>query len=89
MQTPGEQLLRDKDGAEVDIVVELGSRSVAGVEVKAAATVTQSDFRGLRKLASAAGDRFARGVVLYDGEASMRFGDRLHAVPIRRLWEAT
>ena len=80
---------RDKDGAEVDIVVELGSRSVAGVEVKAAATVTQSDFRGLRKLASAAGDRFARGVVLYDGEATMRFGDRLHAVPIRRLWETT
>ena len=80
---------RDKDGAEVDIVVELGSRSVAGVEVKAAATVTQSDFRGLRKLASAAGDRFTRGVVLYDGESTMRFGDRLHAVPIRRLWETT
>ena len=78
---------RDKDGAEVDIVIELGSRAVAGVEVKAAATVTRADFRGLRKLASAVGDRFARGVVLYDGEFSMRFGDRLHAVPIRRLWE--
>ena len=78
---------RDKDGAEVDIVIETGSRSVVGVEVKAAATVTQSDFRGLRKLASAAGNRFARGVVLYDGEASVRFGDSLHAVPIRRLWE--
>ena len=79
---------RDKDGAEVDIVVELGSRAVAGVEVKAAATVTRADFRGLRKLARAAGARFARGVVLYDGESSVRFGDCLHAVPIRRLWEA-
>ena len=79
---------RDKDGAEVDIVVELGSRAVAGVEVKAAATVTRADFRGLRKIASAAGDRFARGVVLYDGESSVPYGDRLHAVPIRRLWEA-
>ena len=79
---------RDKDGVEVDIVVELGSRAVAGVEVKAAATVTRADFRGLRKLARAAGDRFAHGVVLYDGEFSVRFGDRLHAVPIRRLWEA-
>ena len=78
---------RDKDGAEVDIVIELGSRTVAGVEVKAAATVTRADFRGLRKLANAVGDRFARGVVLYDGESSTRFGDRLHAVPIRRLWE--
>ncbi|MDE0335574.1 MAG: ATP-binding protein [Defluviicoccus sp.] len=78
---------RDKDGVEVDIVVELGSRAVAGVEVKAAATVTRRDFQGLRKLASAAGDRFAHGVVLYDGEAGIPFGDRLHAVPIRRLWE--
>ena len=40
---------RDKDGVEVDIVVERGPRAVAGVEVKAAATVTRTDFRGLRK----------------------------------------
>ncbi len=80
---------RDRDGVEVDIVIEQGARAVAGVEVKAAATVRPGDFRGLRKLAAAAGDRFARGVVLYDGEVSARFGDRLHAVPIRRLWETS
>ena len=79
---------RDRDGVEVDIVVEQGHRAVAGLEVKAAATVRPGDFRGLRKLASAGGDRFACGVVLYDGEMSARFGDRLYAVPIRRLWEA-
>ena len=78
---------RDKDGVEVDIVIERGSQAVAGVEVKGAATVTRSDFRGLSKLATAAGERFVRGVVLYDGETSARFGDRLYAVPIRRLWE--
>lgn len=78
---------RDKDGAEVDIVIEGDSGAVAGVEVKAAATVTGQDFRGLRKLAKAAGERFCRGVVLYDGEISASFGDCLHAVPIRRLWE--
>lgn len=83
---------RDKDGAEVDIVIEADSRSVVEVEVevevKATATVVQSDFRGLRKLASAAVDRFSRGVVLYDGETIMHFGDRLYSVPVRRLWEA-
>ena len=68
-------------------VIERGSQAVAGVEVKGAATVTRSDFRGLSKLATAAGERFVRGVVLYDGETSARFGDRLYAVPIRRLWE--
>jgi hypothetical protein len=80
---------RDKDGAEVDIVVEQGARAVAGIEVKAAATVTGADFRGLRKLAQAAGRRFTHGVVLYDGDTTLPFGDKLQAVPLRNLWEAT
>ncbi|MDN5874682.1 MAG: DUF4143 domain-containing protein, partial [Sinobacteraceae bacterium] len=78
---------RDKDRAEVDIVIERGTRSLAGVEVKAAATVTNADFRGLRKLKAAAGKRFAAGVVLYDGETCASFGDGLYAVPLRLLWE--
>ena len=52
---------RDRDGFEVDIVIEKGAQAVAGVEVKAGATVTASDFRGLRKLRDAAGDRFCPG----------------------------
>lgn len=80
---------RDRDGVEVDIVIERGARSVAGVEVKASATVTDADFRGLHKLKHAAGRAFAGGVVLYDGEISTSFGERLFAVPIRSLWEAT
>jgi predicted AAA+ superfamily ATPase len=78
---------RDKDGVEVDIVIERGTHHVAGVEVKASATVTAADFRGLRKLKEVVGKRFAGGVVLYDGETSASFGDGLHAVPIRALWE--
>ncbi len=77
---------RDKDGVEVDLVLERGAGMIAGVEVKASGTVTASDFRGLRKLAGAARAGFAGGVVLYDGETSASFGDRLHAVPISRLW---
>ena len=80
---------RDKDGAEVDIVMERGSRDITGIEVKASATVTANDFTGLRKLRDAAGSHFQGGVVLYDGEHCVSFGDRFHAVPIRLLWEAT
>ena len=80
---------RDKDGVEVDLVIERGANALAGVEAKAAATVTLADFRGLRKLKEAAGGRFAGGVVLYDGETSASFGDGLFAVPIRFLWEMT
>ena len=79
---------RDRDGIEVDLVIERAGGAVAGVEVKASSTVWGRDFRGLRKLANATGDRFASGVVLFDGETSARFGERLFAVPIRRLWEA-
>ena len=78
---------RDRDQVEVDVVIERGAREVAGVEVKAAATVTPSDFRGLRKLKKAVGERFAAGVVAYDGEISAGFGDGMFAVPIRRLLE--
>lgn len=78
---------RDRDMAEVDIVIERGTHRLAGVEVKAAATVTAADFRGLRKLREKAGQRFAAGVVLYDGDTCAPFGDSQYAVPLRLLWE--
>ena len=78
---------RDRDGAEVDIVIERGANELAGVEVKAGSTVTPAHFRGLRKLRETSGKRFVAGVVLYDGETTAGFGDGLYAVPIRSLWE--
>ncbi len=80
---------RDKDNAEVDIVIEQSARRIAGVEVKAAASVNSRDFRGLRQLKEATGAHFAGGVVLYDGEISASFGEGLHAVPLRALWETS
>jgi predicted AAA+ superfamily ATPase len=78
---------RDRDNFEVDVVLERGSTAIAGVEVKAGASVNDADLRGLRKLREAAGRRFAAGVVLYDGTAATQFGDNLFAVPLRSLWE--
>jgi predicted AAA+ superfamily ATPase len=77
---------RDKDGAEVDIVIEHSGSRVSGVEVKASSTVHPADFRGLRRLREATGKRFACGVVLYDGEITVGFGDGMFAVPIAELW---
>ena len=77
---------RDKDGFEVDIVLEQAGR-IAGVEVKAAATVTGKDFRGLRKLRESTGERFAAGVLIYDGEHIAGFGEDIYAIPARVLWE--
>lgn len=78
---------RDKDGYEVDVVLQRGTRLV-GIEVKAAWTVRESDFRGLRRLRNALGSRFVCGIVLHDGEALVPFGDRLWAVPTSWMWSA-
>lgn len=77
---------RDRDGYEVDIVMEDRHGRVAGVEVKASATVRDQDFKGLRKLREACDDRFTMGMVLYDGEYTVPFSDRLAAVPVSALW---
>jgi uncharacterized protein len=77
---------RDKDKDEVDFVIESAAGEIVGIEVKAAATVSGSDFKGLRKLADAAGEAFKLGVVLYDGEQSLPFGERMYAAPISCLW---
>ena len=60
---------------------------IAGFEVKASATVRGKDFRGLKKLQETTGEKFATGVVIYDGENTVGFGDNLYAVPIRAIWE--
>jgi uncharacterized protein len=77
---------RDKDGREVDAILERRDGSVIGVEVKAAASVSQSDFRGLTRMRDALGRRFKAGAVLYTGENSVTFGDRLFAIPLEGLW---
>ncbi|MFC4701158.1 ATP-binding protein [Glaciecola siphonariae] len=71
---------RNKDKVEVDFVIQDG-RYITGVEVKASATIQLSDFKGLIKLRDALDDNFANGVVFYDGEAILSFGDRLFAIP--------
>jgi uncharacterized protein len=50
---------RDKEGAEVDIVLERAARELSGVKVKLGSTVTAADFSGLRKLKAAAGNASA------------------------------
>lgn len=77
---------RDKDKDEVDIVIENAAGEIVGIEVKAAATVGGNDFKGLRKLAEASGKAFKLGVVLYDGEQPLPFGDRMYAAPMPCLW---
>lgn len=78
---------RDRDGVEVDFVLERGGR-ILGIEVKTSASLKKQDYSGLLKLQAACGNRFAAGILLYDGEVTAPYKDGLFAVPLRRLWES-
>jgi predicted AAA+ superfamily ATPase len=78
--------LRTSSGHEVDVVLESRRRQLVGVEVKAGATVTSADFKGLRVLQELAGKRFECGVLLYAGRDILPFGPKLWAAPMAALW---
>ncbi|MDQ1294234.1 MAG: uncharacterized protein QG608_2117 [Actinomycetota bacterium] len=77
---------RDRQGSEVDFLLETDDGRVAGIEVKAASTVTARDTKWLAQLRDRLGDRFVAGVVLHTGDASFPFGPRVAAVPLDVLW---
>jgi predicted AAA+ superfamily ATPase len=77
---------RDKDKNEVDIVLENRRGEVVGIEVKSSATVSAADFSGMRKLADACGEKFVQGMVLYDHDKVVPFGENMFAAPLSCLW---
>ena len=78
---------RTKDGDEADLVIEDSNGRIVGIEVKAAATLGAKDFRGLRKLQEAAGDRFVRGLLLHDHDRVTPHSERIQAAPVSVLWD--
>lgn len=73
-------------GREVDTIVEWPSGEIVGVEVKASATVRARDFTGLAHLRDRVGARLRAGLVVYAGQRTLPFGNRLWALPLRGLW---
>lgn len=78
--------LRDRDGAEVDVVAEASDGRIVGIEVKASRSVNQADARWLAWLRDKIPDDFVCGVVLHTGDRTYPLGDRLLAVPVAALW---
>jgi predicted AAA+ superfamily ATPase len=77
---------RARNGAEVDLIVEDDSGTIAGVEVKAALTVSLADVKHLHGLRDKLGDRFTAGVVVYLGDRVVPLGERIWAFPVPMLW---
>ena len=71
---------------EVDIIAERPSGELVGIEVKASATVRERDFQGLKHMRDQLGSRLRAGIVVYTGQRTLPFGERLFAVPLEGLW---
>jgi uncharacterized protein len=76
----------DRDGHEVDAILEDNAGRVVGIEVKSAQSVRSEDLLGLRYLKQKLGSRMHAGYVLYCGADSLSFGDGLGCLPISALW---
>jgi len=77
---------RTRDQQEVDLVIETVAGDVAAIEVKAAGTVSDRDFEGLRMLRDKLGSAFVGGAVINLGQKSYTYEDKLHVLPLDRLW---
>jgi predicted AAA+ superfamily ATPase len=79
--------LRERNGLEIDLVVELPDDTVYGLEVRTAASLRPHQFSGLAALAARAGWRFRGGVVLNTASVGHEYRPGLWGLPISSLWD--
>ncbi|HEX3732066.1 MAG TPA: hypothetical protein VHU91_03975 [Mycobacteriales bacterium] len=68
------------------------ARGEVGSAVKADVAIRIIEIRGasaeaLLDLESHLGDRFVAGYVLYTGQQTLPFGEKLRAIPMEALWQ--
>jgi uncharacterized protein len=80
---------RDRDGAEVDLIVEDRRTSeLAGIEIKLTSTPTARHAKHLAMLRDKLGSTFTTGLVIHAGSQTLPLGERLWAVPVSALWRS-
>jgi predicted AAA+ superfamily ATPase len=71
---------------EVDLVIERDDGMIVAFEIKASGRIPGPDLVPLRKLRDAVGDQFVAGVAFYLGTRSYTYEDRIHVMPVDRIW---
>lgn len=79
--------LRERNGLQVDIVVEFPDGSVYGIEVRTAASLRPHQFVRLEALAARAGSAFRGGVVLNTASVGHQYRPGMWGLPVSALWE--
>lgn len=77
---------RDRDGLEVDLVIETPEGRVIAIEVKSASSFRPEHFTNLLKLKDRLGDRFLRGIVLSTASRGRQYTHGLWGLPVSTLW---
>ena len=77
---------RTRDNHEVDVVIERDDGRVIAFEVKTGTNIPSKELGPMVKLRDELGDRFIAGAVLYTGGLSYTPQDRIHVLPVDRLW---
>lgn len=78
---------RDREKREIDFLVERSDGALLGIEVKAASSVNDDDFKHIEWFKkNLAKKRPFIGIVLYTDEMLLPFGEGLWAVPMGLLW---
>ena len=80
---------RDRDGLEVDAIIETSDGRVVAAEVKASTVARAADATSMARLRDKldlVGDDFTVGVVFHTGNRRVNLGDRLVGLPIADVW---
>lgn len=81
---------RDREGREIDFLIERDDGAMLGIEVKAGSSVGMGDFKHLvwmQKLLH--NQRPFIGIILYTGQYVLPFGKNFWAVPMASIWHVT
>ncbi|MBI2683909.1 MAG: ATP-binding protein [Actinobacteria bacterium] len=89
-QTPARlHHFRDREGHEVDAIIEASDGRVVAVEIKASTLPRASDataMAGIRDRLDRLGADFTAGIVIHTGDRRVSLGDRLVGLPLADLW---
>ncbi|MFI3242471.1 MAG: ATP-binding protein [Alphaproteobacteria bacterium] len=78
---------RDREGREIDFIIENNQGDIIGVEVKGGSNINKDDFKHLKWFKeNLAKDKRFIGIVLYSSEDTLPFGEDMLAVPTAALW---
>jgi len=75
---------RTRSGLEVDLLLTM-PEGVWGIEIKAAARLGASDWRGLREVGQSLGPQWRGGLLVYSGPTLERAAPNIWAMPVERL----